>query len=38
MIEYDLIAVIPARFGSSRVDRNVLQEIMPIFPLDIIEF
>ena len=29
MIEYDLKAVIPARLGSSRVDRKVLQEIFP---------
>ncbi len=29
MIKYDLIAIIPARLGSSRVDRKVLQEIYP---------
>jgi CMP-N-acetylneuraminic acid synthetase len=29
MVGYDLIAVIPARLGSSRVNRKVLQEITP---------
>jgi CMP-N-acetylneuraminic acid synthetase len=29
MYKYDLCAVIPARLGSSRVDRKVLQEIFP---------
>ena len=29
MIKYDLIAVIPARLGSSRVEGKVLQEITP---------
>ena len=29
MIKYDLIAVIPARLGSSRVKRKVLQDIIP---------
>lgn len=29
MIKYDLTAVIPARLGSSRVDKKVLQEIYP---------
>ena len=29
MIKYDLIAVIPARLGSSRVERKVLQDITP---------
>ena len=29
MIKYDLMALIPARLGSSRVERKVLQEITP---------
>lgn len=29
MVDYDLVAVIPARLGSSRVERKVLQEIYP---------